>query len=1181
MRLTVTFLMLLVAGLPLAAQTIRASLYGRVLDPQSSPVPNAKVRATHLATGTAYVFVTNENGGYDFPRLLQFGDYSVEAEAAGFQKLRRDGINLVIDQRAQVDLRLTVGSVSETVEVRETVPLLETSNATPGQFISNKQVQSLPLPNLSPLHLVYLAPGVSPQGNVDNRSRPGTNSTSNFSINGSRGVTNEMIVDGLSANIPEGGSGGSGTAGIVYYPSMEATEEVKVLNNTFSAEYGKSGGGVVTLTMKSGTNQFRGSVFEFFRNDKLDATPFFSNAAGFKKGALRQNTYGGAVGGPIVKNRTFFFWDYQAFRQRSTGQPTRSSLPTTEMGLGDFSNLRNTQNELITIYDPLTAGPGETRTTFPGNRIPAARMDPAALKIWSFIPKERRSAGDPFTALGNNTYQVSTPYDETQWDVKVDHNFSLKHHLMARSSRWLIDRDLPPTLPGSTWAAPNVADTGLWRGPRRSYQYVAGYTWTVSPTSIFDLRTGYTRYTNIQAWRSGCQTQFNSCTTPFSPTEAGLPDYIRQYSDAVAFPAITYTGGYQGIGVGNQQYWGPDTIALQATWTKVMGRHLLKAGFDGRRQHYIRGGGSDRAGQFNFSDQFTRRINNRANPLLEGNPFADFLLGTPTTGSISRLSVSNVKSDYVAFFLQDDFKVSSKLTLNLGVRYDVSRPMWDKFGQMSFLNPTVESPLNARIDRTKLQPGMRTTILGGLEFPGQGNLKNVENTIPVDWNNIAPRLGMAYQVNAKTVIRAGAGLLYKTQIGEAVPPPRESFSLTNTMISSADGARPTNYLRDPFPGGSLVEPRRGTQGLLTNLGLNASGIMGTNSNKVPYVMQWNVNVQRQLNATTLLEIGYSGNISRQFNRPPIDLNELEPQFVGQGNSLNELVPNPFFGLPEVAGNSVLARATVQRGQLLRPYPQFTRFEIWDYNGANASYHGGHVRVEKRFSQGLTLLGNVTKSKTMDDYSGIPTWLGAAPARERTRFDFKREWAVNEEDFSHRVTAAVMYELPVGKGKAFLNQGGVTNAVLGGWQMSSIVVFASGNPMQIVGGTPYHSFGAGSQRPNSTGVSAKLDGSPQSRLNKWFNTAQFTNPAPFTLGNVGRSLTDIRTDTTRNWDFTMLKVFPIWAERVKLEYRAVFTNFLNTPRFAAPERTFTSPDFGRVTRTSNGPREIQMGARLLF
>ena len=286
-------------------------------------------------------------------------------------------------------------------------------------------------------------------------------------------------------------------------------------------------------------------------------------------------------------------------------------------------------------------------------------------------------------------------------------------------------------------------------------------------------------------------------------------------------------------------------------------------------------------------------------------------------------------------------------------------------------------------------------------------------------------------------------------------------------------------------------------------------------------------------------------------------------------------------LLEVVGNSVLARATVQRGQLLRPYPQFTRFEIWDYNGANASYHGGHVRVEKRFSQGLTLLGNVTKSKTMDDYSGIPTWLGAAPARERTRFDFKREWAVNEEDFSHRVTAAVMYELPVGKGKAFLNQGGVTNAVLGGWQMSSIVVFASGNPMQIVGGTPYHSFGAGSQRPNSTGVSAKLDGSPQSRLNKWFNTAQFTNPAPFTLGNVGRSLTDIRTDTTRNWDFTMLKVFPIWAERVKLEYRAVFTNFLNTPRFAAPERTFTSPDFGRVTRTSNGPREIQMGARLLF
>jgi len=967
----------------------------------------------------------------------------------------------------------------------------------------------------------------------------------------------------------------------VYFPSMEATEELKVLNNTFSAEYGKSGGGVVTLTLKSGTNQFRGSLFEFFRNDRLDATNWFSNATGFKKGALRQNTFGGAIGGPIVKNRTFFFYDYQGFRQRSTGQPTRSSLPTTEMAAGDFSNLRNTVNQPIGLFDPLTAGPGEARTPFPSNRLPASRLDPAALKIWSFIPQQRRSAGDPFTALGNNTYQVSTPNDEAQWDLKVDHNFTSNHHLMARSSRWAIERNLPPTLPGSTLQTPNVADTGLWRGPRRSYQYVAGYTWTVSPTSIFDFRTGYTRYTNIQAWRSGCQSQFDSCTNPFNPTDAGLPDYLRAYSDAIAFPGINFTGGYQAIGVGNQQYWGPDTIAIQATWTRVAGRHVWKAGFDGRRQHYIRGGGSDRAGQFNFSDQFTRRINNRANIAAEGNAFADFLLGTPTSGTISRVSIANVKSDYLAFFLQDDFKVSSHLTLNLGLRFDVSRPMWDKFGQMSFLNTTVENPLNAKIDRTKLQPGMRTTILGGLEFPNQGNLQGVNNTIPIDWNNIAPRLGMAYQLGAKTVIRAGAGLLYKTQIGEAVPPPRESFSLTNAMISSADGARPTNYLRDPFPGGSLVDPLRGKLGLLTNVGLSASGIAGTNSQKVPYVMQWNLNIQRQLNSTTLIEVGYSGNLSRQFNRPPIDLNELEPQFVGLGNSLNELVPNPFFGLPEIPSNSILARATVQRGQLLRPYPQFTRFEIFDYNGANATYHGGHVRVEKRFSQGLTLLGNVTKSKTMDDYSGIPTWLGAAPARERTRFDFKREWAVNEEDFSHRVTIAALYELPVGKGRPFLNRGGVTNAVLGGWQLSSIVVYASGNPLQIVGGTPYHAFGAGSQRPNSTGKSARLETTPQSRVGRWFDTTQFTNPVPFTLGNVGRALSDVRSDSTRNWDFTLLKLFPLWRERVKLEYRAVFTNFLNTPRFASPERNFISPDFGRVTRTANGPREIQMGARLLF
>jgi hypothetical protein len=282
----------------------------------------------------------------------------------------------------------------------------------------------------------------------------------------------------------------------------------------------------------------------------------------------------------------------------------------------------------------------------------------------------------------------------------------------------------------------------------------------------------------------------------------------------------------------------------------------------------------------------------------------------------------------------------------------------------------------------------------------------------------------------------------------------------------------------------------------------------------------------------------------------------------------------------IPANSILARATVQRGQLLRPFPQFTQFMVWDYNGANSEYHGLHARVEKRFSKGLSLLGSYTTSKTMDDYSGIPTWLGAAPARDRTRFDFRREWAINEEDMSQRLVVASTYELPVGKGKPFVSSAGWTNTVLGGWQVSGIMTLSSGVPIQVVGGTAYHSFGAGTQRPNSTGKSAALSGEPQSRLRRWIDIAQFTNPDPFTLGNLGRVLPDARTDGTGNLDFAAFKTFNFF-ERFKLEYRAQWTNFLNTPRFAAPQRSYTSPDFGRVTQTNNGPRELQMGLRLMF
>jgi hypothetical protein len=1130
-------------------------------------------------------YITDSSGQYDFPRLVRFGEYRIEVEAKDFRKLVRDGIMLVIDQRAKIDLQLELGSVAQTVTVASDASPLETSNGTPGAYITQKLLEGVTLPNRIALQLVQIAPGVVPQATYgpvstyDSTARPSIYNISNFSVNGSRGVTNEVIVDGLSVNVPEGGNSGAGTDGPAIYPTAEATQEVKLLNNTFSAEYGKSGGGVAVMTLKSGTNSFHGGAFEFFRNDKLNANPYFTNAAGIGKAKLRENIAGGSFSGPVWKDHTFFFFDYQGFRQVLQGQPTRSSLPTVDMLAGDFTQLRNTSGAQIVIYDPLTAGPGERRTPFAGNQIPAARMDPTAVKVISFLPTERRSAGDLYTALGNNTYSAPAADNEDQWDLKFDHNITDKQHIVARYSRWNIASNSVGTLPGSSESNPNPADSGLIPLHRKSFQGMMAYTWTVTPRSILDLRAGYQRYDSSSTNLFACQPLFDSCKNPFDPTKAGFPAYISNYSDLQGFPTLTFSGGYQTLGIGNNQWYTPNSLVNQATWSQILGRHVIKAGVEWRRQHYVRINGSDRTGSFAFSDAMTRQISNVSDTSRSGNAIASFLLGYASSGSISKPVLTDNISEYYAAFIQDDFKVTPRLTVNLGLRYDRFTPLRERHGALSFFNTTVVNPLSASINKTVAPAAMNTQIVGGEEFPKQGRLASVDNTMSIQCCNFAPRISAAYQLNSKTVIRGGFAMLYHSQIGEASVPPTDSFSASNVMVASLDGAKPFNVLSNPFPGG-LVNPTRGSLGYLTNVGTDAYAILGSNSDKIPYLFQWNLNVQRELPGNFLVEVGFTTTRGHQLNRPPININELAPQYVALGNQLNQLVPNPFYGAPGIPSSSVLAQPNVQLGQLLRPFPQFVTVTAYDRNGANSKYNGATAKVEKRFSKGLTLLASFTGSKLMDDFSGIPTWLGAGPARDRTYYDAKREWAINEEDVSKRLVVSYTYELPFGKGKPFLTQG-IARTLAGGWQVASIHTFSGGIPIQVLGGTPYHAFGAGTQRPNSTGTSAALSGRAEDRLTKWFDTSQFTNPAPFTLGNVGRTLPDVRTDGLTQWDFSVRRQFRLFREKVTLDFQSFFKNFLNHPDFAHPQRDFTSADFGKVTGTAVSPRLVQLEMALRF
>lgn len=409
------------------------------------------------------------------------------------------------------------------------------------------------------------------------------------------------------------------------------------------------------------------------------------------------------------------------------------------------------------------------------------------------------------------------------------------------------------------------------------------------------------------------------------------------------------------------------------------------------------------------------------------------------------------------------------------------------------------------------------------------------------------------------------------------------------MITSLDGAKPYNYLSDPFPGGlasgALLEPRQGVDGYLTGTGLSITGITPNIASTVPYIHQWNFNIQRQLPGEMMFEIAYVGSSGKQLDRRPTNWNELHPNFTTLGNQLNQLVPNPFYGLPEVPSNSVLARPTVQLGQLLRPYPQFGTVTMWSFNGADSEYHGLQTKVEKRYSHGSTFLASYVWSKLMDNFSGIPTWLGSSPTGDRTRYDWRGEWAVNEEEVPHRFVFAYTYELPFGMGQRWGNKGGVLNAILGGWQVAGIVTLSAGTPSNVTTSNQYHAFGAGEQRPNSVGRSPYLPGSPQeNNLYAWDRTA-FSQPTPFTIGNVGRSLPDTRTDGLQSWDLSLHKSFNL-SERIKLQYRAEMFSFTNTPTFAHPStanRNFTSRDFGLITgmHDANRARQIQMALRLTF
>lgn len=1150
---------LLLAAASLSAQTFFGTIVGNVNDASAAAMPQANVALVNNATGERRTAQTDNAGAYQFLNLIP-GQYRLEVEKTGFRRFVRDPITVEVQTTVRIDVSMQVGDVSQTVEVSEQTPLLQTENASLGQVVEARKVLEMPLNGRNVYSLVALVPGVVP-GGQSGTTPTGTNpfAWANFQIGGGQANQSASYIDGAPVN-------SSYVNHTTLVPTQDAVQEFKVQTNSLGPEFGRFAGGVINLTTKSGGNQFHGNLYEFFRNRELNANTFFNNRAGVNRPAFSQNQFGGTLGGPIRKDKTFFFGSYEGFRLRQ-GQSYVFSVPTDPMRGGDFSDFRNGAGNVIPVFDPLTtcgrlgngacatnAAGGEviSRTPFPNNRIPDNRIDRAAramVPLWG----RANSPGLPFTAVNNFTSNASVGGDQNQYNTRVDHNFSEKQRAFARYTYW---RNL--NLPIDPYNTKTCVDRCT--EDMNTNQAVLGDTITLNPTMFLDLRVSFTRFHYDRT----------ALTAGYDLTQLGWPSALNNQV-AVRVQPIPIVQGYNGVfgtnGTGSTIIARNDILAFNPSMTKIWGRHTLKFGGEFRRLTHNYYQQNNPSGSFNFDPLMTS-----TNPLAAagtGNGFASFLLGMGSGGGLTHNSFVAGRIFYGGYYAGDQWQIGSKLTLNLGVRVDMMGPWTERFDRLVVLQTDAANELSGR---------------GGLQFRGRFGLVNspdspsrhsTKMTYPV-----SPRLGLAYRLNNRTVIRAGYGLFFLPNDVSFWTAPNLDISnaYTTPFLGTIDGSiTPADRLSNPFPQGIVTAPGRSAniQRLFYGQAITAPLYNDPRAN----MQQWNIDIQRELPGGAALDVAYAGSKGTHLPGPNQALNQLPEQFLSQGASLLQQVPNPFVGDVQLG---TLAQRTVARGQLLRPFPQYTGVNIASPQNRNSIYHSAQIKLEKRFAKGASILGSYTFAKLISDTDTLTAWLepGGGMAVQNW-YNLKAERAVALYDVPHRAVISYIYDLPFGKGQTFLS--GVSNGVnriIGGWGINGVTTFQSGNPLNLsMAVNTTNSFGGG-QRPNSTGSRAMIDGNAQGKLNRWFDTSAFTPAPAFTFGNLGRTISNVRSHGVANYDFTLFKNTQI-TERMGVQFRAEIFNMFNRVQFGYPGTALGVPQFGVVSGQYNTPRLVQFALRLQF
>ncbi len=1165
---------LLVMAAVTNAQDTRASLSGAVMDSTSAVVVGAAVKLTNANTGVTFETVTNSSGQYRFLFLIP-GNYKLNAEMAGFRNLEQTGIQLQVGQVAEVNVTLQVGAMAETVTVSGSAALLDTEKSDRGVIVDKTRITDLPLNVRNPIMLTALSPGVMQTGGQAHLNPFSNSGISSWSVNGGMTNNTEFIMDGAPNNAYSGGENR-----IAYVPPADAVEEFKVMTTAYDAQYGRTGGGIINVSSKSGTNLYHGTAYEFLKRPWLNANTFSNNAKGLTRQQTGLDQWGFTIGGPLQipklfdgRHRTFFFFSGEAYHE-NLHFPNESitSVPTVAQKSGDFSRTFDNSGRLISIFDPNSgrqAGANWVRDPFPNNRIPSDRINPSAAKILSLYPDPNSST--PGSPDWQNNFVLSPNrgfFDFHNYNARIDHNISAKHRLYGR---WGWNRHESFRIKN---AIPGIG-ADHQTGGKTNNGITLDWVSTLSSTMVFNFRTSMTRW----------QEDLPGFDHKFSPTQWGWPESLaralpvqadggtRNFPTKILFvqdsmsrpsggrPPYINVDSYGFLGSNSFLFEPTNVFSMAPNIAVIRGKHTLKAGLDYRLSRFTDQRPGFAASRLNFDRAFTRS-NYLVQDAVSGNGIASLLLGFPASGLIDNNVFPYFQSHYAALWVQDDFKITPKLTLNLGLRWDLNFAVTERYNRVNrdFLADTV-NPISSRVNQS-LFPGFQ--VKGGIGFAGvNGQPRNPYNS---DFRSVQPRIGAAYQLNPKTVIRAGFGLFYTAPITRGF---NNGFSIQTPYVASLDAGRtPANNVANPFPQG-VLQPPGSSLGMETFLGQSPSY---TNTNfRTPYVRQYSFGFQRQLPFGINVDASYVGSrtLKASVSRP---VNELPVNALALGATvLNQSVPNPFQGLISAGG---LGAATVPRQQLLRPYPQFTSFNAAGLNEGLIWYNSLQVSLEKRYSHGLTLIAAYTLSKNIEAVTFL-NGQDSAPTRTLTAWDSP-----------HRLTIAPIYELPFGPGRALFNtRHKFWSRVAGGWQPVVPSTFLSGTPMSIPGDV----YLLGDPRLESptwnrlfkTGV-IDVNGTVRNVLPG--EQPVFQVRPPFTLRTTPLRYGNLRNQWANTYDFSILKSVPI-NERVKAQFRVEAFNVLNTAVFSSnPNLTPTSVNFGQIFRDngqSNGPRIVQLGFRLEY